>query len=112
VVRTYVWVTDTFAALHRWKDAPESVKFLRDYHRHVFHVKLTVRVRGDDREVEFFTLKRNLRDVLNVGYHDKVFDLSCEQVAAQLLIYFQNQYEVQSVEVSEDGENGALVVKE
>lgn len=101
----FVWVTARFMAYHRWKDAPESVAFLRDYHRHVFHVKLTVQVGHGDREVEFFTLKDQLQRHLRTVWEGQRFDQSCEQIAEVILWTFG----AAQVEVSEDGENGATV---
>jgi hypothetical protein len=104
-MKTTIWVTSRFAAFHRWVDAPKSTLFLRDFHRHVFHVKLSVRVSHQNRQVEFFDLKSRLEKYLDEMYVGKRFELSCEQIAADLLRRFSACW----CEVSEDGENGAVV---
>lgn len=104
-----VWVTASFVGFHKWIDAPDEVAFLRNEHRHVFHVKVSVAVTHGDRDVEFFILKRDLSDHC-AGFAGRSFLYSCEQVAFILGELLQkDQYKVQWVEVSEDGENGARV---
>lgn len=102
-----VWVTDCFEAWHRWSTAPDDVAFLRNYHRHLFHVRLGVEVGHGDREVEFFQLKRQLATHLTETWAGRYFEASCEMIAQELLDKFTAAY----VEVSEDGENGAAVVR-
>ena len=99
-----VWVSTTFVGVHRWKNAPDQVGFLRDWHRHVFHVKLAVSVVGLDREVEFLQLKEKVNIHLARTYRER-FELSCEMIALDLVREFRAKW----VEVSEDGENGAIV---
>lgn len=103
-----VWITDRFEAWHRWLNAPDQVGFLRDWHRHMFHVKVGVPVVGLDREVEFFILKGKLAAVLDDCYRGEWFEKSCEMIATELLDAMRASF----VEVSEDGENGAMVTAE
>lgn len=105
--RILILVSSQFVGFHRWKDAPEEVKFLRDFHRHIFKVKISVEVTDPDRQVEFFMFKAKLDKVL-ADYNDHRFEFSCETIAQQLL---ERLPEACSAEVSEDGENGALVVR-
>ena len=107
-MKLFIKVRTSFEGIHRWKDAPDSVKFLRDYHRHMFHVNLLKEVYYYDREIEFITLKREVDNFLKDHYGlDKPTDSSCEFIAAELLLSF----DLHLVEVSEDGENGAVVVR-
>lgn len=106
-MRTLVWVTSEFTAFHRWVDAPESVAFLRDYHRHVFKVRLAVQVSHGNRQIEFFTLKQQLENYLSSRYSGRRFDYSCEMIAETLL----REFDADEAIVSEDGENGATVYK-
>lgn len=102
----YVWARTSFVGFHYWADAPDEVKFLRDAHRHVFHVKLSVAT-SKDREVEFLTLKRRLDVYLREVYEGQTFPASCERIAKTLM----NHFNADIVEVSEDGECGATVVR-
>lgn len=97
-----------FEAAHRWIDAPDRYPFLRNYHRHEFHVQIGVEVTHDGRQVEFIDLKNQVRLWLDSHWAGRNLDLSCEQMASQLAESFMASY----VEVSEDGENGAVVVTE
>lgn len=101
----YVYVTTRFEAFHRWVDAPDEVAFLRAWHRHVFHVKLTIRVEGLNRSVEFILLKRAVDKYIREKLEGKYFEASCEMIAADLAQHFG----ATCVDVSEDGENGATV---
>lgn len=104
----YIWVTARFEGWHRWKDAPDECAYLRDWHRHMFHIKLGVQVTHANRDIEFIGLKAKLDTHLRTytGY-EKRFELSCEQIALALQVVFNASF----VEVSEDGENGALVTQ-
>lgn len=107
---TSVYVQTTFVGFHRWKDAPAPVEFLRNWHRHVFHVTLTVEVGHDNRDVEFFVLKHELNAYLKTHWDDKHFEASCEQIAKAVVTEFvRRKYDVILAKVSEDGENGAMV---
>lgn len=104
-MKTIVWITTQFEGIHSWLDAPKEVSFLRSYHRHIFHVKLAVKVTHLNRDVEFVLLKRRVDQYLQETFVGKGLDLSCEQMAEQLF----NEFGAEWVEVSEDGENGARV---
>lgn len=106
-----VWVTLEFDGIHRWPKATEEVRWLSFPHRHLFRVKACVQVVRDDREVEFFILRDKIRKFIDSAFvKDSVGcylldDHSCESIAGLLSANF-NLYEV---EVSEDGQNGAVV---
>lgn len=104
----YVRVRSQFTGWHKWKDAPEDVVFLRDFHRHVFKVELVVQVKHGDREVEFFTLQKQLDGFLARNYAGRKFLDSCEQIAEQIGLKFQ----AHEVTVSEDGENDGIWIPE
>lgn len=101
-----VFATTTFEGFHCWPTAPDEVAFLRVRHRHVFHVRVEWVVNHDDRDIEFILAKRRV-DVL-LQQHRLDADRatwSCESWAAWLL----ETLGAVRVEVSEDGENGAVV---
>ena len=108
-----IFVTTQFEGLHRWKDAPEEVGFLREYHRHMFHVRFEVEVTEEDRELEFILVKRELNRLLK-NYERASFDLSCESLAKLIVDFMTRKGAICegrdcSCEISEDGENGAIV---
>lgn len=106
-MKTTIWVTTQFEGFHRWKDAPDEISYLRDFHRHIFHVKLGKEVKHDNREIEFISLKNSIDSYILGIFKGKKFEYSCEELARLLLSYVDGDY----CEVSEDGENGARVEK-
>ena len=116
-MKTFVKVKTQFTGFHQWPDAPEEVSFLRNQHRHVFHVYLTVKI-DRDRGVEFFILQRQLIECLDkilawdyIQYEAILGSTSCEEIAGEILKYFNNVLgmPVHEVEVLEDNENGSIV---
>ena len=117
----FVEVKSQFEALHRWKDAPEEVKFLRDFHRHVFVVRVTVNAKHANREVEFFILKKELDAIIKEIFCIstalwaseatlKEMEMSCEQIADIIQQKLEaNRFRVSKISVHEDDENGAVV---
>ena len=106
--RKCIWVTFEKEGIHCYPDAPDEVAFLRHPHRHMFHFRVEVEVFHDDRDLEFILLKRDLM----LLYSDSVLTLdnkSCEMIATDLFKYINEWYPGRnvSIEVSEDGENGA-----
>ena len=80
--------------------------FLRDRHRHVFHVRAEKLVSHGDRDVEFILLKRAVEEELRtVAAEENTETWSCERWGEELL----QRLQLDKVEVSEDGENGAVV---
>jgi len=112
-----IWVTDQFVGYHRWAECPfEEVKYLRDWHRHLFKVKVTFHVTHDDRDLEFFMVKRDLSEILRDCFEEKYLNKSCEMYAREIYENLVEDYPVKysgkilEVEVSEDGENGAIFI--
>jgi len=106
MTKKMVWVTATFDALHHWPSAPDVASFLRQLHRHLFHVKVYCKVEGTDREIEFLAFKHRLNAFLKTNFEGTSSTASCEDFAMTILGWFP---EAHIVEVSEDGENGATV---
>ena len=101
----FIYVTTQFVAFHRWTEAPDEVSFLRQFHRHVFHVKVVLHVSHNDRDLEFFIIKARLENYIQSKLAGRFVDWSCETIATMILDHFQ----AAQVDVSEDGENGAVV---
>lgn len=116
---TWAKVRTRIEALHRWEDAPDEVAFLRDNHRHEFHITVQVQQFHDDRDVEYIMLKNDLDHWLNniwcaenTSKPYTLDEMSCEMIAKDIIEWLQEQFGDErqyKVEVTEDGENGALV---
>lgn len=113
-MKRFIEIRFTFIGIHRWPNAPMGVAYLRYPHRHVFHVRCRQRVSHNDREIEFLIYKERVSSWL-VGHfpdtpngENDLGTLSCEALAEMLMI----EFDLEECEVSEDGENGALLQKE
>ena len=107
-----VYCTTEFPAFHFWSGAPDSHHFLRYLHRHIFKVKVTVCVEHEDRDVEFIKLKEDIALFCHRAYWNKVIgQTSCEMIAMDIRRNFLG-YKISQIEVSEDGENGAVGIFE
>jgi hypothetical protein len=90
-----------------------DVSFLGYPHRHIFHFRVSIEVEHSDRAIEFIQFKRwleglyskNSSGALNLDYK------SCEMIAEDLYMEIASRYPERDIEieVSEDGENGALL---
>jgi hypothetical protein len=109
---TTVFALVQVQGLHFYADAPEEVYYLAFPHRHLFTFKCYKQVHHDNRDVEFIMLKNQIRRFLETKYHDprsRICDFgfrSCEMLAKELIV----QFKLTSCEVSEDGENGCVVL--
>ena len=121
--QTNIVVNLRVPGIHRWENCPlTEVAFLRDYHRHVFHIRAEKLVQHNDRDVEIIMFKLEILDFMRRNYsHESnsiliknsaddalFFDYrSCEHIAHELL----EKFDLAVCEVLEDGENGAIVNK-
>jgi ribosomal protein L31E len=108
--KTMIWITTQFEGFHKYPKAPETVEFLRKLHRHIFHVKVWIDVKHNDRELEFILFKRFVDKIIKkTNLH---IDSSCEMMCDILYNNIIQRYPKREVriEVSEDGENGAYKV--
>jgi hypothetical protein len=93
---------------HFWKDAPESVSFLRNKHRHIFFFKVWVSQNHNERDLEYFILKSKVESLIPTINGPQ----SCETIASNLQLSLVNLFSHErqvKVEVTEDNENGALI---
>lgn len=96
---------------HCWPDAPFRRIYLRDKHRHLFHVEVATQVTHDDREIEFHDLMENARTLLRLEWPGFDFGAnSCEMIARKLGSKLQAKHSRPfTITVSEDGECSASV---
>jgi hypothetical protein len=125
-----IWVTFQKEGIHKYPAAltdpalatgdEYDVSFLGYPHRHIFHFRVWIDVFHNDRDVEFIQFKRWLESLFrtkhtgNNNTEDSILSLdykSCEMMADDLYIQIATKYpdRVVWIEVSEDGENGALI---
>ena len=103
--------TDPKLATGGWDD----VSFLGVPHRHIFHFRVWIDVEHNDRDIEFIQFKRWMERLYQeVDSSTSVLQLdhkSCEMMADDLYVQIADKYPGRAVwiEVSEDGENGALI---
>ncbi len=106
----YIWITTEKEMIHRYLNAPKSVEFLKNLHRHIMKFKVYIAVTHNDRDIEFIDFKRFIDECLtkigtNVGAQ------SCEMISDSLCLMIRKKYKERDIiiEVSEDGENGSRI---
>lgn len=112
-MKKFIYVTNQYAGFHTYEKAPDVVKFLSYPHRHVFKFKVILEVKHNDRDLEFFMVQDKLMRFIQKNFNLK--DLgSCETQAEMMFEFLTKIYPGRpySVEVSEDGENGAIVSRD
>lgn len=105
--KSQIFVKTSFLGIHRYLDAPDEVFYLRNFHRHVFHVTVWIDVFHDDRDIEFILFKKFVNGI----FADYDFDcLSCEMIIDKIAAAIEEKYPNRgmTISVSEDGENGAV----
>jgi len=113
-----IWVTFKREGIHKYPAALEDpklatgdeydVSFLGYPHRHIFHFRVWIEVKHNDRDIEFIQFKRWLENLyqgtLELDYK------SCEMIADDLHTQIAKKHPGRKIwiEVSEDGENGCI----
>ena len=115
-----IWVTFQKEGIHFYPAAATDpalktgveydVSFLGTPHRHIFHFRVWIDVVHNDRDIEFIQFKRWLQKLYESGTVQLDYK-SCEMMSDDLYLQIAARYPGRSVwiEVSEDGENGALI---
>lgn len=113
-MHTAVYCKVVVEGIHRWEECPiEEVSYLRNDHRHLFHIRAFKTVNHADRDVEFIRLKHQIERFMkemwwsekhNCYYFGK---MSCEMIAKIIV----DEFNLDVVEVNEDDENGCVVTK-
>jgi len=103
----YIWITTQFEGFHRYPDAPDEVAFLRDLHRHIFHIKVYIEVFHNERDIEFILFKKLIENEVKIN-SNHFNHMSCEMIADDLSMFIKLKYPSRKlkIEVSEDKENG------
>jgi hypothetical protein len=98
--------------IHRWRKCPiEEVSYLRNYHRHIFHIEAKAYVDHGDRDIEFIKLSHDIKTYLTEKYYSEIYkclffdDCSCEMIADEII----KRFDLYECQVSEDFEGGAIV---
>ena len=88
-----------------------DVSFLATPHRHMFHFDVAIQVFHNDREIEFIQFKRWLENLYSQSTLQLNFK-SCEMISDDLYEAIATRYPGREVtiKVSEDNENGAVIV--
>ena len=115
-IEIHYWICEYIAG-EAFAKAPDEVSFLRYPHRHMFKCKAEIEVKHNDRELEFFMVKKFLEEetkrCLDPHYASSFrSSSSCEVMAMHFLTILRLKYGKNrkiKVEVWEDGENGARV---
>jgi hypothetical protein len=109
---TEIIVKLEIAGLHHWPTCDiKEVDYLKNVHRHVFHITCYKEVNHDDRETEFIKLKQEITRDINDWFFEPekgichFRNLSCEMIAKKLI----ETYRLTECTVLEDNENGARV---
>lgn len=106
-----IWASVKFQRemFHSWPDAPREVAFLKNLHRHIFFFEVDVQQFGDDRDLEYFILRRKVMQ----WFDSQTFlqHTSCEMFARAVREFLLIEYPGRQVRVSvyEDDENGCRV---
>lgn len=106
-INKYITITFQIEGIHRWEQCNiDSVYYLKNDHRHVFHFEIHKIVDHNNRDIEFINLKNQI--IQSFGKQPVLFNnKSCEDIAEELLFKFNLDF----VKVTEDNENGAIVKK-
>lgn len=106
-----ICVINQFDALHKFKDAPEEVSYLRNLHRHTFIVTSKIEVFHEDRELEFYMVKDYIKTLLD-DTSSLGGNMSCENICSYVLQNLKNKYGTNRdyiISCSEDGQNKAIL---
>lgn len=111
MIQKFIIVNTRFSAIHCWPDCPISeVSYLRNPHRHEFHVTVKAPVSHDNRQIEFIQLKNKINQFIRKHWEEKdLGSVSCEMLCEEL----RQQFPIcKYVRIMEDGENGAEIISE
>lgn len=110
-----IWVSFQQEGIHKYPAALEDpnladVSFLGYPHRHIFHFKVWIDVKHNDREIEFIQFKRWLQSLFSESVIDIDF-MSCEMLSDEIANAIRAKYPGRTfkISVAEDNENGSEI---
>lgn len=113
-----VWIKFQSERVHSWPDAPPDVLhvYLRQPHRHLFHIRVEARTTDPRRQVSFERLRYESKRAWEESIPAISF-LSCEEMAMKLGQALLDRTRGQDIDlfridVSEDGESGGAWTNE
>ena len=117
MITRHIEVTFQREGIHKYPAALEDpnladVSFLGYPHRHMFHFRVRIAVTHNDRDIEFIQFKRWIESLYSGQPGGLQLDYqSCEMIAEKLIGTIAERYpgRVMTVQVFEDGENGAIL---
>ena len=110
-MKRFIKTYNAIEGFHKYPNAPEFCAFLANRHRHIFIVECLFSVTHNEREIEIIDTQQRIESYLTdiYGRPCEFRDMSCEQIAEELLLFFGNMVECT---VLEDGFGGAILKKE
>lgn len=109
----YIFIKTTFKSYHKYDNAPYNYSFLKNLHRHIFHLIIYIEVNIDkDRDIEFFYAK----DIIDNLLKHEIFKTSqsCESYSSALYELMKKQTVFKNrkiiINLSEDDENGTVTI--
>lgn len=109
----YVICNVVVEGFHCWENAPAWCDYLRNKHRHMFNIEMSIPVKESDREIEFIEHQREIKNTIMKKFGDdkgyaQFGGMSCEHIATWLLKEYPN---AEYCKVVEDNNGGSLVVR-
>lgn len=100
---------NTIQGFHNYPDAPNFCRYLRNRHRHIFHIECKFEVEHNNREIEFNEMQNQIETFLKKQFGEicEFGAMSCEDIAETILLKFG----CNEVKVLEDNYGGSKITK-
>lgn len=94
---------------HHYPNAPKFCEYLKERHRHLFHITCKFLVSHNNREIEINEMQNKIEKYLKAKFGNicEFGKRSCEDIAQELL----NEFECSEVTVLEDNYGGAKITR-
>lgn len=112
-MKKYIQCYIEIEGMHRWENAPRRFEYLSHLHRHTFKIRTVFEVIDDNRQIEFIQKERDIKNFLLKEFGDEeglcnFGGMACEHIAKKII----QKFHAEACQVLEDGEGGALYVRE